>query len=49
MWVWPIFLGVASIVGLISALLADGWADALSWFGLGLPIVVACVYAFSKR
>jgi len=40
-WGWPIALGLLTASGLVSALLADGWADGWSWFGLGLPMVVA--------
>lgn len=31
----PALVALASAVGLLSALLADGWADALSWWCLG--------------
>jgi hypothetical protein len=48
-WTWPIILGLTSVTGLIAALLADGWADALSWFGLGLPVIVACFYALGRN
>lgn len=48
-WTVPVILAIASATGLIAALLADGWADALSWVGLGLPVVVACVYALRAR
>lgn len=48
-WMWPIIVGLTSATGLISALLADGWADVLSWFGLGLPVVVACVYGLRTK
>ena len=48
-WIWPIILATTSAVGLIAALLADGWADALSWVGLGLPVAVACVYVLRAR
>jgi hypothetical protein len=44
-WTWPIVLGLTSAAGLISALLGDGWADALSWACLGLPVAVACACA----
>ena len=44
MWVWPVALGLSTATGLCSALLADGWADAVSWFGLGLPLLVAGAY-----
>lgn len=40
-WRWPIVLGVASAVGLLSALLGDAVWDALSWLGLGAPVAVA--------
>jgi hypothetical protein len=36
----PILLGILSAVGLLSALFADGFWDALSWVGLGAPLVV---------
>lgn len=37
---WPLALTVLSLVGLISALVGDGPWDALSWFALGVPLVV---------
>ncbi|MEG7360440.1 hypothetical protein [Pseudomonas citronellolis] len=37
---WPLALAVLSLVGLISALVGDGPWDALSWFALGIPLVV---------
>ena len=40
-WAWPIALGLATGSGLVTALLADGWADGWSWVGLGLPLAVA--------
>lgn len=42
-WLAPLVLGVASAVGLVSALVGDGAWDALSWVGLGLPIA-ACLW-----
>ena len=48
-WTWPLILAAMSATGLISALLADGWADVLAWFGLGLPVVVACVYVLRAK
>jgi len=32
----PLVIAVVSTVGLISALVGDGWWDAVSWAGLGL-------------
>ena len=37
---WPIVFAVMSVAGLVSALLGDGLWDWLSWFALGLPVVV---------
>jgi hypothetical protein len=37
-WTLPIVIFVASLVGLVSALTGDGWRDALSWIGLGVPV-----------
>ena len=40
----PALLAVISLVGLISALVADGMGDALSWLTLGLLNVVIVWY-----
>ncbi len=37
---WPLVIGVLSTVGLISALVGDGFWDAVSWLALLLPIVL---------
>lgn len=44
----PLLLAVASIIGLIAALLGDGLADLVSWIGLGLP-VAAVAWALLVR
>jgi xanthosine utilization system XapX-like protein len=44
-WRWPIVLGVATAVGLLSALLGDAVWDALSWVVLGAPVAVAAWFA----
>ena len=36
----PVLLGIVSLVGLLSALFADGLWDVLSWFALGAPLAV---------
>jgi hypothetical protein len=36
----PSGLALLSIVGLIAALVGDGWLDVLSWFALGFPLCV---------
>ena len=37
----PIVLALATAVGLVAGLLGDGVWDAVSWFGLGAPLLVA--------
>lgn len=44
---WPLAIAAASLVGLISALLGDGWRDALSWVALG-GLVVLIVEAWRR-
>ncbi|MBA5868517.1 MAG: hypothetical protein GDA68_00705 [Nitrospira sp. CR2.1] len=39
-WGMPVALGVATAVGLLSALLGDGLWDGVSWISLGWPIAV---------
>jgi hypothetical protein len=41
-WGAPIALGLMSVIGLASALLADGLWDVLSWITLAAPVAV-CV------
>jgi hypothetical protein len=37
---WPLLLGLASVVGLVSALVGDGFYDVVSWSCLGLTLLV---------
>jgi hypothetical protein len=39
MWRWPIMLGIASGIGLVSALIGDDSYDVLSWCLLALPLL----------
>jgi hypothetical protein len=43
-WGGPVALGVASAVGLVAALVADGAGDVVSWITLAAPVVVAVRY-----
>jgi uncharacterized membrane protein len=47
-WGWPIVLAVLTAFGLVSALVADGAWDAVSWFGLGLPVVVGTWFGLRR-
>jgi hypothetical protein len=40
-FLWPAVVGVATAIGLISALLGDGVWDVLSWLTLALPAALA--------
>lgn len=44
----PLIIAVSSFIALIVALTGDGWRDATSWAGLGLP-VVAVIWAIFRR
>lgn len=37
---WPLLIGIMSLVGLVSALIGDGWYDVLSWLCLGACVVL---------
>jgi hypothetical protein len=45
---WPIAIAIVSLVGLVSALVGDGWYDVLSWICLGTCIVTMTV-AWRRR
>ncbi|MBM7335161.1 MAG: hypothetical protein ABGX87_11230 [Alcanivorax sp.] len=44
----PLLIALASLVGLVAALLGDGAMDWISWLGLGLP-VAAVAWAMRTR
>ncbi|KJC55846.1 membrane protein [Bradyrhizobium sp. LTSPM299] len=35
----PFAVMIITVVGLLSALIGDGWWDAVSWAALGLPVL----------
>lgn len=39
---WPALMALANAVGLVAALVGDGWFDLVSWVTLGLTLVVIC-------
>ncbi|CAN5810546.1 hypothetical protein BH09PSE5_BH09PSE5_18840 [soil metagenome] len=49
LWGVPILMAVVSVIGLLSALLGDGAWDAVSWVGLGIPLVVCVWYGWMRR
>ncbi|MFN3856886.1 MAG: hypothetical protein ACK4RV_03990 [Caulobacter sp.] len=44
----PLVIALASAIGLVAALVGDGFADLLSWVGLGVP-VAAVIWAMLRR
>lgn len=48
MWAAPIALGGLTASGLLAALVSDGWGDAWSWVGLGVPVAVMAWYALPR-
>ncbi len=45
----PLVIAIVSTVGLISALVGDGWWDAGSWVALGLPVLLYLLYIWRRR
>ncbi|MBP1295742.1 MULTISPECIES: hypothetical protein [Bradyrhizobium] len=45
----PLVIAIVSTVGLISALVGDGWWDAVSWVGLGLPVLLYLVFTWRRQ
>jgi len=37
---WPLLMALANAIGLVAALVGNGWYDLLSWLTLGLTLVV---------
>ncbi|MHC2256368.1 hypothetical protein ACVILK_006060 [Bradyrhizobium embrapense] len=45
----PLVIAIVSTVGLISALVGDGWWDAVSWVALGLPALLYLLFIWRRR
>ncbi|MGF6430430.1 MULTISPECIES: hypothetical protein [Bradyrhizobium] len=45
----PLVIAIVSTVGLISALVGDGWWDAVSWAGLGLPVLLYLLFIWRRQ
>ncbi len=45
----PLVVGVLSTIGLISALVGNGWWDAVSWVSLGLPVLMYVFFTLRRR
>ncbi|OKO76980.1 hypothetical protein [Bradyrhizobium sp. NAS96.2] len=45
----PLVIAIVSTVGLVSALVGDGWWDAVSWAALGLPVLLYLLFVWRRR
>jgi hypothetical protein len=45
----PIMVGALSVIGLVAALVGDGWWDALSWLSLTLPVLLYFFFVIWRR
>jgi hypothetical protein len=48
-FLWPAVIGLASLIGLLSALIGDGTWDGLSWAMLTLPVGISLAATCSGR
>lgn len=48
-FLWPIVLGLLSIIGLVVALLEDGLLEDISLIGLIVPIIVTAYFYYIKK
>jgi hypothetical protein len=44
----PVLIALVTLIGLVAALLGDGWRDMLSWVGLGIPVITALHFALRR-
>lgn len=49
LWAWPVAMGLLSALGLVTALVSDGWGDWLSWIALGIPVAVMLWFGWMRR
>lgn len=45
----PTIITIASLVGLIAALIGDGFLDVIGWIGLGAPVAVSLWFVYVKN
>jgi hypothetical protein len=45
----PIAIGVLSTIGLLAALIGDGWWDAVSWLSLALPVLLYLFFVARRK
>ena len=45
----PVFIGALSVIGLVAALVGDGWWDGVSWLTLSLPVLLYFFFVLRRR
>ena len=45
---WPLVLAIASLIGLLCALIGDAAWDGVSWAMLGAPVLVMAWHGFRR-
>jgi hypothetical protein len=45
----PVVIGALSVVGLVAALVGDGWWDGLSWLALALPVLLYLFFIVRRK
>ena len=45
-FLWPLVINCICLLGLISALIGNGWLDLFSWICLGGPVVLMAYASF---
>jgi hypothetical protein len=45
----PVVVGALSAVGLVAALVGDGWWDGLSWLALALPVLLYLFFIVRRK
>lgn len=48
-WTIPLVLGILSLVGLLAALIGDGFMDFLTWLTLGIPLAVIGRFVYKPK
>jgi len=45
----PLVVGIVSTLGLVFALVGDGWWDGLSWVALGVPVALYALFMVRRK
>jgi hypothetical protein len=45
----PLVVGIVSSLGLVFALVGDGWWDGLSWAALGVPVALYVLFMVQRK